>query len=98
MAEMACALIEGPAFLLGDDINTDLNCSGKYLPGKDESYIAAQAFEAGERDGGITHVEQSSSNSAIRQQKCVRNTHDRGRVGDADRAITDRGCSAYPPD
>jgi hypothetical protein len=35
--------IGGPAFVLGDDVNTDLNCSGKYLPGKDEAYIAAQA-------------------------------------------------------
>ena len=36
----------GTAFVLGDDVNTDLNCSGKYLPGKDEAYIAAHAFEA----------------------------------------------------
>ena len=39
-------LIRGPAFVLGNDVNTDLNCSGKYLPGKDEAYIASQAFEA----------------------------------------------------
>jgi 3-isopropylmalate dehydratase small subunit len=45
MAEHAMDLIRGPVFVLGDDVNTDLNCSGKYLPGKDESYIAAQAFE-----------------------------------------------------
>ncbi|NMM08276.1 hypothetical protein [Polaromonas sp.] len=52
--------IQGRAFLLGDDVNTDLNCSGKYLPGKDEAYIAAQAFEAvapgfaaGFRSGGV---------------------------------------------
>ena len=38
--------IHGRVFLLGDDVNTDLNCSGKYLPGKDEAFIAAQAFEA----------------------------------------------------
>lgn len=38
--------IRGRAFVLGDDVNTDLNCSGKYLPGKDEAFIAAQAFEA----------------------------------------------------
>jgi 3-isopropylmalate dehydratase small subunit len=38
--------LRGRAFILGDDVNTDLNCSGKYLPGKDEAYITAQAFEA----------------------------------------------------
>jgi 3-isopropylmalate dehydratase small subunit len=38
--------IHGRVYLLGDDVNTDLNCSGKYLPGKDEAFIAAQAFEA----------------------------------------------------
>ena len=38
--------INGRVYVLGDDVNTDLCCSGKYLPGKDESYIAAQAFEA----------------------------------------------------
>jgi len=38
--------IQGRVYLLGDDINTDLNCSGKYLPGKDEAFIAAQAFDA----------------------------------------------------
>lgn len=38
--------LRGNVFILGDDVNTDLNCSGKYLPGKDEAYIAAQAFDA----------------------------------------------------
>ena len=38
--------IKGRVYLLGDNVNTDLCCSGKYLPGRDESYIAAQAFEA----------------------------------------------------
>lgn len=38
--------LRGNAFILGDNVNTDLNCSGKYLPGKDEAGIAAQAFEA----------------------------------------------------
>ena len=42
----AHARFRGPVFVLGDDINTDLNCSGKYLPGKDENFIAAQAFDA----------------------------------------------------
>src|SRR5579862_3395751 len=39
-------VLQGIAFVLGDNVNTDLNCSGKYLPGKDEAYVAAQAFEA----------------------------------------------------
>jgi 3-isopropylmalate dehydratase small subunit len=38
--------IESRAFVLGDDVNTDLNCSSKYLPGKDNAYIAAHAFES----------------------------------------------------
>lgn len=37
--------IEGMAFLLGDDVNTDLHCSNKYLPGKDIDYVAQHAFE-----------------------------------------------------
>jgi len=43
---MSQDLIQGCVYLLGHDVNTDLNCSGKYLPGKDEAFIAAQAFEA----------------------------------------------------
>ena len=35
----------GRARLLGDEINTDVNCSSKYLPGKDNAYIAQHAFE-----------------------------------------------------
>ncbi|MCC6534464.1 MAG: 3-isopropylmalate dehydratase [Burkholderiales bacterium] len=38
-------LIRGPAHLLGDDVNTDLHCSTKYLPGKDNAFVAARAFE-----------------------------------------------------
>ena len=32
---MSDTLIQTTAWVLGDDVNTDLNCSGKYLPGKD---------------------------------------------------------------
>jgi len=55
-------LIAGSAFLLGDDVNTDIHCSNKYLPGKDVAYVAQHAFEqlspdlAGQiasQDGGI---------------------------------------------
>ena len=46
MSKVTHDQISGPAYVLGDDVNTDLNCSGKYLPGKDEAYIAAHAFEA----------------------------------------------------
>lgn len=37
--------LSGQAFLLGDDVNTDINCSNKYMPGKDVAYVAAHAFE-----------------------------------------------------
>ena len=38
-------IIRGCARLLGDNINTDTNCSSKYLPGKDNAYVAQHAFE-----------------------------------------------------
>jgi 3-isopropylmalate dehydratase small subunit len=44
--EASGSRVEGRVYLLGDDVNTDLCCSGKYLPGKDEAFIASQAFEA----------------------------------------------------
>lgn len=37
--------IRGHARLLGDDINTDVHCSSKYMPGKDTAYVAQHAFE-----------------------------------------------------
>jgi len=42
---MSSINIQGRARLLGAGINTDINCSSKYLPGKDNAYIAQHAFE-----------------------------------------------------
>jgi 3-isopropylmalate dehydratase small subunit len=38
-------MIRGKAHLLGDDINTDLHCSSKYHPGRDNAHLARIAFE-----------------------------------------------------
>jgi 3-isopropylmalate/(R)-2-methylmalate dehydratase small subunit len=45
MEIMNLQCVAGKAFLLGDDVNTDLNCSGKYLPGKSVEQIATVAFD-----------------------------------------------------
>ena len=37
--------IQGAAMLLGEQVNTDIHCSSKYLPGKDNAYVATHAFE-----------------------------------------------------
>ena len=37
--------IKGYARLLPEEVNTDLHCSAKYLPGKDTAWIAQHAFE-----------------------------------------------------
>jgi 3-isopropylmalate dehydratase small subunit len=42
---MAMNMIKGSARVLGEEINTDVHCSSKYLPGKDTAYIALHAFE-----------------------------------------------------
>jgi 3-isopropylmalate dehydratase small subunit len=38
-------IIKGSARVLGEEINTDVHCSSKYLPGKDAAYIAQVAFD-----------------------------------------------------
>ncbi len=38
-------MIRGRARLLGDNVNTDTNCSSKYMPGRDNAYVAQHAFE-----------------------------------------------------
>lgn len=69
--------IEGTAFLLGDDVNTDLNCSNKYLPGKDVDYVAKHAFEQlvpglaariASQDGGILVAGQHFGINSSREQ------------------------------
>lgn len=42
---MSDPVIKGKAHLLPADINTDVHCSSKYLPGRDNAYIAQHAFE-----------------------------------------------------
>lgn len=37
--------LRGRAHVLPAEINTDVHCSAKYLPGKDTSYIAQHAFD-----------------------------------------------------
>ncbi len=37
--------IRGRARLLGDGINTDIHCSSKYHPGRDNAFVAQHAFE-----------------------------------------------------
>ena len=39
------SVITGRAHLLPEEINTDVHCSAKYMPGRDTAYIAQHAFE-----------------------------------------------------
>lgn len=38
-------IIKGSARILGDEVNTDIHCSSKYLPGKNTEQIAAVAYD-----------------------------------------------------
>lgn len=38
-------IITGRAHLLPEEINTDVHCSAKYMPGRDAAYVAQHAFE-----------------------------------------------------
>ena len=38
-------VIRGKVHVLGDDINTDIHCSSKYHPGRDNAYVVQHAFE-----------------------------------------------------
>jgi len=37
--------IRGKAHLLADDVNTDIHCSSKYHPGRDNAHVAQHAFD-----------------------------------------------------
>jgi 3-isopropylmalate dehydratase small subunit len=39
------SIIQGVTMVLGDRVNTDIHCSTKYLPGKDNQYVVGCAFE-----------------------------------------------------
>src|SRR6185295_3517826 len=45
MAAQEIMKVHGYARLLPEEINTDVHCSAKYMPGKDAAYIAQHAFE-----------------------------------------------------
>jgi len=69
------ALIRGKAHLLGDEINTDLHCSSKYHPGRDNAYVAQHAFEqlspgfaAGFAKGGVIVAGKNFGNNSSREQ------------------------------
>jgi len=40
------SIITGRARLLPAEINTDVHCSAKYMPGRDAAYVAQHAFES----------------------------------------------------
>ena len=68
-------LICGKAHLLGDEINTDIHCSSKYHPGRDNAYVALHAFErlvpgfaARIRPGDVIVAGRNFGNNSSREQ------------------------------
>ena len=68
-------LICGKAHLLGDEINTDIHCSSKYHPGRDNAYVAQHAFEqlapgfaARLAKGGVIVAGRNFGNNSSREQ------------------------------
>lgn len=68
-------VIRGKAYLLGDEINTDLHCSSKYHPGRDNAYVAQHAFERVSpgfasrfTKGGIIVAGKNFGNNSSREQ------------------------------
>jgi 3-isopropylmalate/(R)-2-methylmalate dehydratase small subunit len=45
MSKIDLSCVQGQAFVLGDHINTDLHCSGKYLPNQTDEAISRVAFD-----------------------------------------------------
>jgi 3-isopropylmalate dehydratase small subunit len=43
--EIGAAMITARVHVLPAEINTDVHCSAKYMPGKDAAYVAQHAFE-----------------------------------------------------
>jgi len=67
--------IRGKAYLLGDEINTDLHCSSKYHPGRDNAFVAKHAFERVSpgfasrfTKGGIIVAGKNFGNNSSREQ------------------------------
>jgi 3-isopropylmalate dehydratase small subunit len=68
-------MIRGKAYLLGDDINTDIHCSSKYHPGRDNAYVAQHVFEqlspgfaARFAKGGVIVAGRNFGNNSSREQ------------------------------
>jgi len=67
--------IRGKSHLLADDINTDIHCSSKYHPGRDNAYVAQHAFEqispgfaARFARGGVIVAGKNFGNNSSREQ------------------------------